>query len=246
MKNTIIAICVIIFISVGFLTTCESCDRRHGSGNRITVNHALENFSKLELKGNMDVILIQDDENKIEIEGDDNVVNEVNHKQEGDKVEIKFKEINFDDFDLNVRVYFKNIEELKSDLVGSLESEGYINSDYLKLSAKSVGNTRLNLKVGILEANTTSVGGVKLYGTADEFVLDNSSVGKVDCRNLLANHVKLENSSVGNTHVYADSTFIINHSGVGNLRYYGNGKIINQKINAVGSISKGSLEDDNN
>ncbi len=246
MKNKIIAITVILFVTIGFITSFSSCNRKSGSGVKANISKPLEAFSKLKVNGNFDVVLIQDDVSKIEIEGDDNVINEVNYKMDGNQLEVKLNDNDFDDFDLIVKIYFKSVEEIKSDLVGSLETEGSIKLDYLKLTTKSVGNTNLNLKTGVLEANTSSVGGVKLYGSTDEFVLDNSSVGKVDCRNFLANHIKLDNSSVGNTHIFADSTFIINHSGVGNLRYYGNGRIISQKINAVGNISKGDSNDDDN
>jgi hypothetical protein len=246
MKKVIVGICVCILVVVALVKLFAKNDFVNGSGIKKTKKEDLSNFTKIDVKGNLNVILVQDDVDKIVVEGDDNVVDLVKYKIKGQTLEINIDEFKIDDYDLDITIHFKEIEELKSDLVGSLTSEGNIKLEYLKLITKSVGKTTLNLNTSILEAKIKSVGSVKLYGTTDEFILDNSSVGKVECRNLLANHVKLDNSSVGNTYVYADSTFTIIHSGVGNLKYYGKGTIINQKINAVGNISKGESENDDN
>jgi Putative auto-transporter adhesin, head GIN domain len=246
MKKIIVGICVSILIVVALVKIFAEHDFVNGSGIKKTKKENLSNFTKIDAKGNFNVILVQDDVDKIVVEGDDNVVDLVKYKIIDQSLEIEIDEFKIDDYDLDVTIHFKDIEEVKSDLVGSLTSEGNIKLEYLKLITKSVGNTTLNLNTSILDAKVKSVGNVKLFGNTDEFILDNSSVGKVDCRNLLANHTKLDNSSVGNTYVYADSTFNIVHSGVGNLKYYGKGTIINQKINAVGNISKGELENDDN
>jgi Putative auto-transporter adhesin, head GIN domain len=247
MKKVIVAICVSILVVVALVKIFANNDFVNGSGIKKTKKDQLGDFNKIDVKGNFNVILVQDDKNKIVVEGDDNIVDLVKYKIVNDGVlEVNIDEFRFDDYDLDITIHFTNLEEIKSDLVGSLSSEGSIKLEYLKLTTKSVGNTSLNLNTSVLDAKVKSVGNVKLFGNTDEFILDNSSVGKVDCRNLLANHVKLDNSSVGNTHVYADSTFNIVHSGVGNLKYYGRGTIINQKINAVGNISKGESNNDDN
>jgi hypothetical protein len=246
MKKVIVGICVSILVVVALVKIFAHHDFVNGSGIKKTKKENLSNFTKIEAKGNFNVTLVQDDENKIIVEGDDNIVDLVNYRIVDQSLEVNIDEFKIDDYDLDVTIHFKEIEEVKSDLVGSLSSEGSIKLEYLKLTTKSVGNTSLNLNTSVLEAKVKSVGNVKLFGNTDEFILDNSSVGRVDCRNLLANHVKLDNSSVGNTHVYADSTFNIVHSGVGNLKYYGKGTIINQKINAVGNMSKGESDNDDN
>ncbi len=242
MKKLIIGVCITILVIVALVKIFDHNNFIDGSGVKITKTDDLTEFNKIKVEGNFNVILVQDDKSKIKIEGDDNVIDHVQYNVDNNTLNIELDEFKISNYDLDITIYFNTIEELKSDLVGSLTSDGVIKLEYLKLNTKSVGNTTLNLKTDVLEAKTSSVGNVKIYGSTDELMIENSSVGKLDCSNLLANHVKIDNSSVGNASIYADSTFNIIHSGVGNLKYYGNGLIINQKISAVGNISKGIKE----
>ena len=84
----------------------------------------------------------------------------------------------------------------------------------------------------------TGVGSFNLSGETKEVDIRLSGVGSVDAKNLRAVNAKVNSNAVGSVAVYVTSQLDINSSGIGEVNYYGNPKIVNKQAEGIGKINQ--------
>jgi hypothetical protein len=227
------------FIFLGLLayTSCSLTGIK-GNGNVVKVEQNIEPFSELEFKGVFDVILSQGDKEKLVIEADENLIDIVEIKNEGAKLNIDFKKGKSvkKSTKFNVYVTVKDLITINMSGVGDLKNNGSLNLKTLKLEKTGVGDIDLNVNTMILNVKNSGVGTINLQGTTDHLDIDNSGVGDVHTKTLKANNVKLDNSGVGDVTVYASKKIEISANGVGDLKYYGHPVQKHINNNGVGKV----------
>jgi hypothetical protein len=83
----------------------------------------------------------------------------------------------------------------------------------------------------------TGVGSFNLSGETKEVDIRLSGVGSVDAKNLRAVNAKVNSNAVGSVDLYVTSQLDINSSGIGEVNYYGNPKIVNKQAEGIGKIN---------
>lgn len=102
-----------------------------------------------------------------------------------------------------------------------------------------VGEANLsNVKNDRIEIDIRGVGSFTASGETKEADITLSGVGSVDAKNLHAVNVKINSSAVGNVDLYVTGQLDVNASGVGEVNYYGNPKIVNRQAEGIGKINK--------
>lgn len=102
-----------------------------------------------------------------------------------------------------------------------------------------VGEANLsNVKNDRIEIDIRGVGSFTASGETKEADITLSGVGSVDAKNLHAVNAKINSSAVGNVDLYVTGQLDVNASGVGEVNYYGNPKIVNRQAEGIGKINK--------
>ena len=102
-----------------------------------------------------------------------------------------------------------------------------------------VGKANLsNVKNDQIEIDIRGVGSFSASGETKEADITLSGLGSVDAKNLHAINAKINSTAVGNVDLYVTDQLDIKASGLGEVNYYGNPKIVNRQTEGIGKINK--------
>jgi len=102
-----------------------------------------------------------------------------------------------------------------------------------------VGEANLsNIKNDRLEIVVSGVGSLSASGETKELDITLSGVGNVDAKNLRAVNAKVNSKAVGSVDLYVTGQLDVDASGVGEVNYYGNPKIVNKQAEGIGKINQ--------
>ncbi|MEO8891100.1 MAG: DUF2807 domain-containing protein, partial [Coleofasciculaceae cyanobacterium] len=81
-------------------------------------------------------------------------------------------------------------------------------------------------------------GSLSASGETKEVDITLSGVGSVDAKNLRAVNAKVNSTAIGAVDLYATRQLDIKASGLGEINYYGNPKIVNKQAEGIGKINQ--------
>jgi hypothetical protein len=233
----------LLLVTVSFivLSSClMSQDHISGNGKVESREIAVEPFTDLSLHCKCNVEIVQSDKQLVIIEADENLHEyfEVTSK-EGKLIVKNPDNTSFNSFKkINVQVHVNELTSLNLGIVGNLTFPDYIKSEKLDIRISSVGNSQLHLVADQITTNISAVGNTKISGSANQVKIKNSCVGNIDMKDFRAKVLDVNNSSVGNMHVYATDEISIHHSGVGNLTYSGGATVKTLNSSGIGSVKE--------
>ena len=234
----------LFILTVLMIMSLVSCDvigeKVTGSGNVTTKTHEVEPFSKLKIATVCKVEIIQSENEAVIVEADENLHEYIEIENRGNQLVVKTRDnVNFKSFKkLIIRIHVKAINDLNIASVGNMICTNELVADELNVKVSSVGNTELKLKVGSTDCKFSTVGRLKIEGSADNAVVKNSSVGGVDMEEFQVKVLHINNSSVGGIQVYASEEIYVTHSGVGGLTYAGNPQVKEIKDSGIGKVKQ--------
>ncbi|MBB6459678.1 head GIN domain-containing protein [Flammeovirga kamogawensis] len=191
-----------------------------------------KDFTKLELDGGFNVVLVKGEYCSAYAEGKTKDLEEMKMVQSGDRLSftnIKKKNNGSDKNingknDLTLYIQIVDLKEIESNLVGTLTNEGVLNFNNLKLEMNSVGGTTLRFNLNHLDFEYNGIGKVELVGNAKSTNLEYSGIGSVDARDFLVKDMIIECDGIGSVKVNASNSIKMESSGIGSIKNYGNAK----------------------
>lgn len=196
-KNLLIA-----SLSVLLLMSCCSYQSTKGSGNVITENRTVSDFSKIECSSGLIVYLSQGDTHSVKVVADDNVIESITTKVSNNTLVI------------NHRGNFRNVKSLKIYVT-------FVSLDKLNVSSGSMVSAEENLDMGNLNINVSSGAIVKMKGEVKNLVVKSASGSILSCEKFKAKNCTLNAGSGSVCDVYASGNLIINASSGSVVNYYG-------------------------
>lgn len=210
-----------------------------GSGTIISETRSFSGLSTLTVEYPADVIIRQGDVEQVIIEGDDNLLPQL-------QTAVRFGEMRFDNTETdwqsrvtpsrNVQLIFtvKDLRAINFASAGSVRVEG-LTTDALLVGLNGAGDVTLNdLQAKSLEFNQSGAGNINVNGTADKLSLRISGLGNLEAGNLHVQTADVRISGAGNATVWAERTLTLNISGAGSVRYYGT-PTVTRHISGAGS-----------
>ena len=194
------------------------------SGNKNAQTREVGDFAALDVALNIETRLVQGAENKVVVEIDDNLQKNIVCTNKNGKLTIEEKGSYTWTKSMDnavVTVYFKDINKFTAACNGKL-SGSISHNGLLAVELDSNGETTLGLKAADLTVETACNGSVVLTGEAAKANITNSNNGLLDAKALKTEVLTIANSANGSTAVFARAGLNVNHSGNGNLTYYGN------------------------
>ncbi len=129
------------------------------------------------------------------------------------------------------------LDNLKMMGVGNFNANEGLKSSDLSIESTGVGNININnIDCNNATVFNSSIGNVKLSGTANKVVLKSDGVGGIVAENLKAKSVVATCDGVGNITCYATEKLNASMNGVGSIKYKGNPKEKEFKKDGIGSI----------
>lgn len=245
MKKWLFLIPVIVFFS------CKKAEDRNcmkAAGKQTSLTIALPDFSKLHVGPKIEVVLVQDIENKIVIHGRDNLINHISYDMD-DEGFLNLKNNNKCDFlrsyeknKIKAEIHFVNLNELYFEGTDDLTTNGIINTSNMKLTIQDGGATvYLHLNCQKISANQGhGYGDFVLSGHCQDAHLRITSNGFGDATGLtVANELIVISSSPVSSAINAEgANTTVEINGSGNVKYigtplsmnfiqYGTGQLIN-------------------
>ena len=200
----------------------------------------LGSYTKLNVKGSFDVRLVQGKTETTISTSDKSVLEHIKTEISGDKLNIYMdgNSWNRKTGDIKIELPYTTLNEISLNGSGSIDADGTIAADNLKISVSGSGDIELSINSKNAIGEVAGSGDLTLSGTTVNF--EGKIVGSGD---LKASKFKAENTTVevagsGDANVYASGNLQARVIGSGDIKYSGNPKKEDTKVSGSGNIEK--------
>ena len=236
-KNLIFAV---LTIAATMSTGCFSDDNgffncEKGEGDILTETRNIDDFQGIELDIAADIFLTQGDEFLVEIEGQENILDELDLDVKGDVLEIGFDDCVRDYDDLIFRITMPELDFLSIKGSGKIITENFFSVNDLELKISGSGDMDLGLNADDLETRISGSGKLLLEGAVNDFDAEISGSGDVRAFGLVGEKVDIKITGSGDMEVYATDKLDIKITGSGDVYYRGTPEV-NVDITGSGDV----------
>ncbi len=232
MKITLFALAALLFA-----TGCEHAwDCIEGHGPTVTQELILDEINGIHLMGNDVVYLSIGEEQKIIVEGQQNIINQLDTRTHNGTWDIRFRDCIRDHRKLEFHVTLKTINEIRSSGSGEIILEDIIAGDFVSIEVAGSGEITGEVQAQELDMDIAGSGNLTLSGQASEARIHIAGSGKLSAYDLKVNNYEVEITGSGNADITALDALGIDIAGSGSVNYKGN-LSINSNISGSGKIN---------
>jgi hypothetical protein len=234
---------VLPFLFLAILTaSCNTIfrDKIKGNGNIKMENRTAGIFNSVEVHGNIDLYVKQDSSCSVKVEADENLMNYIIIRTEGDMLIVEPK----DGYNLSgskhIKVYASSpvFKRLQASGACDIFGENKITSaERISIDLSGASGLTLELRAPEVNAGLSGAGSIELRGETKDFSVDGSGSSDIKCIELMAENVSVDISGAGDAEVFASVKLDVEVSGAGNVKYKGNA-VVNKSISGAGSVKK--------
>jgi hypothetical protein len=217
-----------------------------GNGNVVTIERSTEEYDAISVAGWFDVILVEGQEGKLSIKGEENLLEYIKTEVKEGKLVIKTeKGYNLQpsswkkDGGIYVTVPVESINEVSLSGSGDIVGKKTITASEFSTSMSGSGDITLDLQSKSITAAMSGSGDINLSGSTELFDVQISGSGDIKAYDLIADTVDARISGSADIQVTANELLIARVSGSGDIHYRGDPKKIDSKSSGSGDITKG-------
>jgi len=191
----------------------------YGSGRIVTQVRNVSDCTGINLKYAGAVYLTQDNEQSITVEADDNIIDQVITRNENGVLSVGLQDGSYSDVKVKIYVSLKSIESISINGAGNITVQNQIASNNVACSINGAGDISLKGSGSNLDCRINGAGNINAFD--------------FQSKNCTAKINGTGNCTV-NVSEYLDAAI----SGVGNITYDGNPKLVKSSISGIGKISR--------
>ncbi len=217
-----------------------------GNGNVVTIERSTEEYDAISVAGWFDVILVEGQEGKLSIEGEENLLEYIKTEVKEGKLVIKTeKGYNLQpsswkkDGGIYVTVPVESVNEVSLSGSGDIVGKKTITASEFSTSMSGSGDITLDLQSKTVTAVMSGSGDINLSGSTEVFNVQISGSGDIKAYDLIADTVDASISGSADIQVTANEMLKARVSGSGDIHYRGDPKKIDSKSSGSGDITKG-------
>lgn len=207
-----------------------------GNGKIAKETREVRSFTGINASSGINVYLFQGTENKVVVEADENLLDCIVTKVEGNVLKCSVNCNIRRSSKLNVYVNFTDLSSISASSGASVYGETLIVTDQLRLNSSSGADIKVETIAGNINANTSSGAGIVLKGKAGNFEGVASSGANIKAKDLEANSGKFNASSAGDITVTISDKIDAKASSGGNIVYFGEPKREHVNASSGGSV----------
>ena len=137
--------------------------------------------------------------------------------------------------------FYSKPEDLNS-LIGTGATNFYadnqIDADQFDIKLSGANNSKLNISAKKLAVETSGASNATLSGQADDLLVKSSGASNVKAYDLKAGNVVAESSGVANVYVSAEDSLEVKASGLSNINYKGDAKLLTKEVSKMANVKK--------
>lgn len=224
MKTKSILLIILVIITQSILTS--SCVRDgilgiHGSGPLVTEEIYIDDISSIDLRISGDVIITKGNVQKIQIEAQQNILNNIRHKVRNGKWIIKFDRNVRNHDGITIFITVPEIDELEISGSGSISSNSDFTTNDLELRISGSGSINFNADANSVDTNISGSGNINLSGSTNGLDVHISGSGQYSGYSCISNNCDINISGSGKAKVFVQDKLNAHISGSGNIYYKG-------------------------
>jgi hypothetical protein len=215
---------ILTILSIGLLIGLTGCkllnptDRVKGSGIKKTETRSPASFTALEVNCHGSIKVRFQEQNHVEISGDDNIVPLITTEVKNDTLYVQSSKEYAPSDKLQITVAIPNLKRFVFSGAGDVDLSN-IKNDRLEIVMNGAGE--------LLASGETKEADIALTGA-----------GSLNAKDLHAVKAKVNSTGVGSVDIYATEQLDARAAGVGEINYYGSPKTVNRQVAGIGSINE--------
>lgn len=193
-----------------------------GSGRVVTKDMGFTNFDRVEVSSSFTVNIARSDSFKVAISIDDNLVDFLDVRQQGQTVSIGLKPGTYDNADLKADITMPTLRgvELSGASVGRVA--GFESADNVDIELSGASQLNGELTTGDMRLQASGASKANLQGAASNLDLGASGASNVNLESLPVQDVKADISGASQVTINASGNLDADLSGASKLFYTGN------------------------
>ncbi|MET6991101.1 head GIN domain-containing protein [Sediminicola arcticus] len=214
-----------------------------GNGNITTENRNTESYDAIYISGFFDVELIDGQEGKLILKGEENLLEHIITEVKDGKLIIKVeKGMNLSPSSWNQGIFItvpvESVDAVTLSGSGDIVGKKNIETDHFKTDISGSGDISLSVTSNSITASISGSGDITLNGRTGDFDVRVSGSGDVKAYELSAKNVTANVSGSADIKVTVSEMIQARVSGSGDISYRGNPKKIDTKSSGSGNITK--------
>lgn len=228
------------FLSIAalLLNSCSGLDCVSGSGNQVTQERNIGDFSRIETSGSFKIILKQDTSSNIRIVADDNIQKEIQTSIKGDRLVIDMDGNICDSGPVTIYLSSKNFEGIESSGAVEIMSEGKLNVNDFDLDLRGSSKVMLDMNAANLRTSSSGASEIILKGQAGSHDLDLSGSSSVEALDFVVGKYQINTTGSSNSRINVLNELDISSSGSSDVEYRGNPAHIKNDESGASSLRK--------
>lgn len=228
-----------------------------GSGNLTRMNYDFENFREIDSSNTFKVIIEQSDNYSIEIETDDNVVEFLDVREDGERLMLDLVDnkryrditliarISVPDLkaiyasgasDIEVKNGLESKHDFEMKLSGASYFDGDLVSDILNIKMNGASGLSGNFNSKSINIDIAGASSLKASGETNDIVADLSGASDINMYGLRAKTLSLKMSGSSRAEVNVEKSIDVKASGASTLKYKGDAKSINKELSGSSDV----------
>ncbi len=222
---------VVYLLIVSTLMSCDLDSFNCYDGSIVTKELSLNTFHKIDIDFSCEVILVDGDEQKIVIEGKDDMIQDLENRSivSNDTWKVRTKgNCILPTKDTRIYITVSGLKELSVDGNYMISSEGLLKNVYDALKIDLDGNGDLSLSLDnlvLLELEIDGNSKVDIEGVTNRFNIDCDGNSEIRAHDFWAEIIDIKIDGNANMDVNASQRLIVNMDGKGSVCYKGNPQI---------------------
>lgn len=241
MKITHILLSTLFFVSC-IPTQAQWGKKIKGDGNLTTENRKVADYDQISVNGNIDVVLVDGKEGNITLEGEKNILDNIELICKNKKLTIKSKDRvelrPSKGKDITIAVPVEQVSKLSLNGSGEIEGTFPLKSDTIKLHVNGSGDLEVVLNAMNVKASVTGSGDIKVSGKTDYFEAVVTGSGDINGDELIAYVCEGKVVGSGDIKFHAEEKLDAKIVGSGDIEINKTVKRVDKKIIGSGDIIK--------
>ncbi|MCF8348223.1 MAG: DUF2807 domain-containing protein [Bacteroidales bacterium] len=207
------------FLMVSFILILPLQAQVRGNGEVVKQERTVEPFTGVKVDGAKEVVLIQGDQHRVEVETDANLQEYVEVMVVNNTLEFKTTKPIIKYQTMRLIVTSPTIEKVKVSGASDIRSQGQLKGDELKLNVSGASEANLDLDYQAITSVVSGASDVVLSGKAGLFTCECSGASDVKAKSLEAGTAVINASGASNCAVNVSHSLTYNVSGAADVNY---------------------------
>lgn len=232
-----------VFFSL--FTGCDNLNVVKGNGNVISQSRVLNPFSSIRIVDNFQIMLEKSQREELLIEADENLIGLINTNVSNNELVIQTQENLKGSEPIKITIFYQQIDKIDVTGASLINNSDVLKADELDVELSGAGVIDLELETKNLNLELSGAGMITLRGFSNSQSLDLSGAGNMDVSQLISQKCKVKLSGFGSAIVHATESLNARVDGAGVIRYYGNPKQLEKRIEGLGNVIQVSEKENN-